>query len=158
MDSFIWDYRGHILLHRWTWKWGRNLWNIKSFSFIAFFFTWIPKAVSSTQLQTARPKTLTSSRELLFLWNQQRCKMKCFIFYAVRKNSLWTTQWISNSVWKKKIPLSGDMYQFLESFLAAITEFGGAPLASSGYRLYLLWILKHTWWLPPHRKTQFKGR
>lgn len=38
----------------------------------------------------------------------------------------------------KKIPLSGDMYQFLESFLAAITEVGGAPLASSGYRLYLL--------------------
>ena len=39
---------------------------------------------------------------------------------------------------KKKIPLSGDMYQFLDSFLAVIAEGGGAPLFSSGYRLYLL--------------------
>lgn len=39
---------------------------------------------------------------------------------------------------EKKIPLSGDMYQFLDSFLAAIAEGGGVPLSSSGYRLYVL--------------------
>ena len=39
---------------------------------------------------------------------------------------------------EKKNPLSGDMYQFLDSFLAVIAEGGGAPLFSSGYRLYLL--------------------